>query len=189
MHQVLLATHLSLKLLDSSFELLILLFQGSYSIPQSLFHMIIRSQQSLLSLNMFRYLIERCQGRRQDWVCWRSGRSWSRQEWVLYFSLPDHCGNESLPRLDPLSLVSVSVPHRPSSSCSLPHPRPLSIDLGSSPIRMPVRPPFSGSVEMRAGSILVCSLSPESRDHPYPPYPSLFRPLPVRRWFQAGEQS
>lgn len=44
MHQILLSAHLSLKLLDSSFKLLILLFQGSYGIPQSLFHMIIRSQ-------------------------------------------------------------------------------------------------------------------------------------------------
>ena len=44
MHCVLLTAHLSLKLLDSSFELLILLFQGSYGIPQSLFHVIVRSQ-------------------------------------------------------------------------------------------------------------------------------------------------
>jgi hypothetical protein len=44
MHWILLTADLSLELFDSSFKLLILLFQASYGIPQSLFHMIIRSQ-------------------------------------------------------------------------------------------------------------------------------------------------
>jgi len=55
--------YLSLQLLDPRFKLLVPLFQGSYGVPQSLFHVIIRSQQSLLSLDMFRYLIKGCESR------------------------------------------------------------------------------------------------------------------------------